>query len=47
MLQRELKKIRGKGVMVIVVVTTTAPRTVDDAETAELYTLEKSIQDHF
>jgi hypothetical protein len=37
-LQRELKKIRGKEVMAIVV---TAPRTVDDADTTELYALEK------
>ena len=37
-LRRELKKIRGKEVMAIVV---TAPRTVDDADTTELYALEK------
>ena len=37
-LQRELKKIRGKEVMAIVV---TAPGTVDDADTTELYALEK------
>ena len=37
-MQRELKKIRGKEVMAIVV---TAPGTVDDADTTELYALEK------
>ena len=38
-LQRELKKIRGtKEVMAFVV---TAPGTVDDADTTELYALEK------
>ena len=37
-LRRELKKIRGKEVMAIVV---TAPGTVDDADTTELYALEK------
>ena len=35
--RRELKKIRGKEVIAIAV---TAPRTVDDADTTELYALE-------
>ena len=37
-MQRELKKIRGKEVIAIVV---KGPRTVDDADTTELYALEK------
>jgi hypothetical protein len=36
-LLRELKKIRGKEVMAIAVVT--APGTVDDADTTKLYAL--------
>jgi hypothetical protein len=35
--REELKKIRGKEVIAIAI---TAPRTVDDADTTELYALE-------
>jgi hypothetical protein len=38
-LRRELKKIRGKEVVMAIVVT--APGTVDGADTTELYALEK------
>jgi hypothetical protein len=38
-LQRELKKSRGKDKVMAIVVT--APGTVDDADTTELYALEK------
>ena len=41
-LRTELKKIRGKEVMAILVTG-----TVDDADTTELYDLEKALQDHF
>ena len=37
-LQRELKKIRGRDAIAMIVVT--APGTVDDVDTTELYTLE-------
>lgn len=40
--QRELKKIRGRDVIAMIVVT--APRTgVDDVDTTELYTLENHL----
>ena len=41
-LLRELKKIRGKEVIAIAVVT--APGTVDDADTTKLYALENHLQ---